>query len=66
MVIKIKEEFADDLTYLVDNIKHATQKHDEKTTNALIIGACYVLKKIRKLRYYEQQLRLAMEKAYLA
>lgn len=63
--IKIKECFVDDINYMIENIKHAIKNENIKYTNALVIGLCYVLKQVRKLRFYEMQLRMAMESLYL-
>lgn len=64
-VIKIKEEYFDDIKYLAETIRFASSKNDLKMTNALVIGLCYVLKQVKKLRYYENELRDAMEDLYL-
>ena len=63
--IKIKDEQAEDIKYLTETIKFATEKNDTKMVNALVIGLCYVLKQVRKLRFYERELRGAMESLYL-
>lgn len=62
---KVKEEFADDLLYLTDIIKDVANKKDVKEASALAIGLCYVLKQVKKLRFYEEKLRDAMEEMYL-
>lgn len=63
--IKVKECFVDDINYLISNIKTALENKNIKTTNALVIGLCYVLKQVKKIRFYEAQLRMAMESLYL-
>ena len=62
---KAKEEISADITYLVDMIKCAIEKKDVKMTNGLVMGLCYVLKQVRRLRFYEGRLRDAMETMYL-
>jgi hypothetical protein len=64
--VKIKPEQLDDINYLVDLIKAAADKKDTKITNALVIGLCYVLKQVKKLRFYERELRDALETLYLS
>ena len=65
-LVKIKPEHLEDIEYLVDIIKTAADKKDTKTTNGLVIGLCYVLKQVKKLRFYERELRDAMETLYLS
>lgn len=64
--VKIKPEISDDIKYLIENITYAVEKQDIKMVNALVIGLCYVLKGVRKLRFYETAFRMAMEDLYLA
>lgn len=64
-IIKIKEEHYEDVVYLTNSIKDAVEKSNFKVANALIIGLCYVLKQVKKLRFYERLLRDAMENLYL-
>ena len=63
--IKIKEVFYDDIKYMIENVNKAIEKKETKTVNALLIGLCYVLKQVKKLRYYEAEIRMAMEDLYL-
>lgn len=63
--IKIKEELFDDIKYMSESIKYAIDKKDVKMVNSLVIGLCYVLKQVRKLRFYERSLRAEMENMYL-
>ena len=63
--IKVKEELVDDINYLISNIKNAIEQKNVKTTNALVIGLCYILKQVKKIRFYEAQFRMAMESLYL-
>ena len=63
--IKVKEDIKDDITYLIENLKKAVEDKNTKHSNALVIGLCYVLKQVRKLRFYETELRMAMESLYL-
>lgn len=63
--IKIKEAIEDDIKYMIDAVKASVQKKDIKTTNALVIGTCYVLKQVRKLRFYEIEFKNALEEMYL-
>ena len=58
-------ESSRDIKYLVDAINYATDKKDIKMTNAMVIGLCYCLKQAKKLKYYEQELKSAMEDLYL-
>ena len=64
--VKVKEEVYDDVKYMTENIKVAINKKDVKMVNSLVIGLCYVIKQIKKLRYYENELRDAMETMYLS
>ena len=64
-LLKIKDELAEDVKYLTETIKYSIDKKDTKATNALIIGLCYVLKQVRKLRFYEKNLRFELENLYL-
>lgn len=64
--VKIKPEIADDITYLITNIVFSVEKQDIKMVNSLVIGLCYVLKQVKKLRFYETAFRMAMEDLYLA
>ena len=65
-LVKIKPEHLEDIEYLVDIIKTAADKKDTKATNGLVIGLCYILKQVKKLRFYERELRDAMETLYLS
>ena len=40
--VKIKEEYLEDIKYLIKTINTAIEKKDTKMTNALVIGLCYV------------------------
>lgn len=62
---KVKDEIAEDITYMVDTIKYAISKNDIKMVNAMVIGLCYVLRQVKRLRFYETSLRDAMEAMYL-
>lgn len=63
--IKIKEEIAEDISYLIDNLKKCIKDKNISTVNALVIGIIYSLKQVRKLRRYEREFRDAMEELYL-
>lgn len=63
--IKIKDEISADISYISDGIKAGIEKQDTKIINPLVIGLCYLLKQVRKLRFYEKELRYAMEELYL-
>lgn len=63
--IRVKDAIADDVKYLAESLKYAAGKKDVKMTNAMVIGTCYVLNQVRKLRFYERQLRNALEELYL-
>ena len=63
--VKMKDDIYEDIVYMSDNIKFAIEKQDTKMVSALAIGLCYILKQVRKLRFYEGELRSAMEDLYL-
>jgi len=63
--IKIKEAIEEDLRYMIDAVKCEADKKNIKTTNSLVIGTCYVLKQVRKLRFYEMEFKNALENMYL-
>ena len=64
-VIKVKEEIAEDIKYLVDSVKKEIERNNQKLVNPLIIGSIYAIKQVRKLRFYERRFRDAMEELYL-
>ena len=41
------------------------QKQDVKMVNSMVIGLCYALRQVKKLRFYENELKDAMESMYL-
>lgn len=63
--IKVKEDVAEDVKYMAETLLYAVGKKDIKMTNAIIIGTCYILNQVRKLRMYERMLRSALEELYL-
>ena len=63
--IKVKEDISEDVKYMAETLVYATEKKDIKMTNAIIIGTCYILHEVRKLRMYERMLRSALEELYL-
>ena len=63
--VKIKEEVYEDIKYIAETIKFAADKNDVRMVNALNIGLIYLLRQVRKLRYYIAELRNAMEELYL-
>ena len=64
-VIKVKEEIAEDIKYLVESVKKEIDRNNQKVVNPLIIGSIYAIKQVRKLRFYERRFRDAMEELYL-
>lgn len=62
---KVKQDIADDIKYMTDTLLFAVEKKDSKMANALIIGLCYILHDVRKLRFFENDLRGALEDLYL-
>lgn len=63
--VKVKEIVAEDIKYLADGIKHSILKQDIKMVNSMVIGVCYAVKQVKKLRYYEDELKDAMESMYM-
>lgn len=63
--VKVKEEYAEDIKYIVETLKKEIERNYQKVVNPLIIGCIYAIKKVRKLRFYERRFRDAMEELYL-
>ena len=45
--VKVKQEIADDILYMLDSIKYAVSKKDAKMVSSLNIGLCYILNQVR-------------------